>query len=97
MSRQHRRALPNHMIEQAWEVYSDFTHKQNGAPQGETDKLHFLGGFAACIGVLVGTLDVGIEGGTPTQDVMSKLVNEEIPRYQSEIIALTEAAKRRQN
>ena len=86
-------AIPPHLIEQSWEIYLDFMRRAN--PQAGLDpnqKLYYLGGFAAAIGVLVGTLDVGIPAGTATRDVISQIVNDEVPRYQAEIEHLTEAA-----
>jgi len=86
-------AIPPHLIEQSWEIYLDFMRRAN--PQAGLDpnqKLYYLGGFAAAIGVLVGTLDVSIPAGTATRDVISQIVNDEIPKYQAEIEHLTEAA-----
>jgi len=86
-------AIPPHLIEQSWEIYLDFMRRAN--PQAGLDpnqKLYYLGGFAAAIGVLVGTLDVAIPAGTATLDVISQIVNDEIPKYQAEIEHLTEAA-----
>lgn len=88
------RAIPPHLIERSWEIYIDFMKRDN--PEAGLDanqKLYFLGGWAAAIGVLVGTLPVGIPEGTRTESVIAQIVNTEIPRYQSEIIGLSEAAR----
>lgn len=90
-------AIPPHLIERAWEIYHNFTYQLNQCPEGESDKLHFLGGFSAALGVLIGTLDVGIPEGTATASVIAQLINDEIPRYQAEIAALTEKARQRKN
>jgi hypothetical protein len=65
-----------------------------GAPP--PDKLYFLGGFNAAIGVLVGTLPVGIPEGTHTVDVMAQLL-EELGQYQKELLALEEQARKKVN
>jgi len=65
-----------------------------GAPP--PDKLYFLGGFNAAIGVLIGTLPVGIPEGTYTTDVMAQLL-EELGQYQAELLALEEAARKKVN
>lgn len=96
MSTRHHRDIPPHLLEQAWEIYSEFTYKRNKCIPGPADKMHFLGGVGAVIGLLIGTLDVGIPEGTPTSHVMAQLINVEIPRYQHEIAALVEAATRMQ-
>jgi hypothetical protein len=88
------RAIPPHLIERSWEIYLDFMKRDNPEAGLEANqKLYYLGGFAACIGVLVGTLPVGIPEGTRTQEVIAQIVNDEIPKYQSEIVALSEAAR----
>lgn len=94
MSRAHRRAIPPHLIERAWEVY--LAHMTDtGAPP--PDKLYWLGGFAAAIGVLIGSLEIGIPGGTPTNEVVNQIVNVELPKYQAELAHLEEQARKRNN
>lgn len=88
------RAIPPHLIERSWEIYLDFMRRGDvEAGLDPNQKLYYLGGFAAAIGVLVGTLPVGIPEGTATRDVIAQIVNDEIPRYQAEIVALSEAAR----
>jgi|SRR6266404_5976630 len=89
------RSIPRHLIERSWEIYLE--HMLSGDPNAGQDpnqKLYYLGGFAAAIGVLVGTLPVGIPEGTLTRDVLSQIINNEIPRYQAEIEQLTVEAAR---
>ena len=83
--------MPKHLIEQAWEQYR-FHMLSTGAP--EPSKMHFLGGVAAALGVIVGTIDCGIPEGTPSRDVIAQLINDELPRYQREINDLVEIEKR---
>ncbi len=86
-------AIPRHLIERSWEIYQHFM-VDTGAPP--PDKLYFLGGFNAAIGVLIGTLPVGIPEGTYTTDVMAQLL-EELGQYQAELLALEEAARKKVN
>jgi hypothetical protein len=82
--------IPSHLIEKSWEVYRSHS-EGNGV---EPDKLHYLCGFAAAIGVLIGSLDLGIPPGTLTHDVMAKLLHE-ISQYHAEIGNLEDLARRR--
>lgn len=82
--------IPPHLIERTWDIYQQHSNG-NGV---EPDKLQFLSGFAACMGVLVGTLDIGIPNGTQTRVVMHQLMLE-IDKYRAEITALEEVARKR--
>lgn len=86
-------AIPRHLVERSWEIYQHFM-ADTGAPP--PDKLYFLGGFSAAIGVLVGTIPVGIPEGTYTTDVMGQLI-EELGQYRAELFALEEAARKKVN
>ena len=86
-------AIPRHLIERAWEIYRHFMADTKAPPP---DKLYWLGGFTAALGVLVGTIPVGIPEGTLTQDVMAQLL-EELGQYRAELAALEEAARKRMN
>lgn len=83
-------SLPNHLIERGWEQY-EFHTSGNGV---EPDKLQFLSGVATAIGILAGSLDVGIPEGTHTIEVMAKMI-EELSQYRSEIANLENEARRR--
>lgn len=86
-------AIPRHLIERAWDVYMTFM-TDSGAPP--PDKLYWLGGFNAAVGVLMGSLPVGIPEGTYTTDVMTQLI-EELGQYRAELLTLEEAARKRVN
>lgn len=66
-----------HLIAQAWEQFESGL-RGAGAPQAviESSKSPFVGGFCSAIGVLVGSVNVGIPNGTPTRDVVSHLLGE---------------------
>lgn len=82
--------IPPHLIKKAWELYR-FHSEGNGV---EPDELQFVSGFSACMGVLVGTLDIGIPEGTLTIDVMTQLMAE-VDKYRAEIAVLEEQARQR--
>lgn len=84
--------IPPHLIKKSWEMYR-FHSEGNGV---EPDELQFVSGFAAAVGVLTGTLDLGIQEGTHTSDVMAQLIGE-IDKYRAEIAALEEVARARTN
>ncbi len=86
-------AIPRHLIERSWEIYQHFM-VHTGAPP--PDKLYYLGGFAAAVAMLVGTLPVGIPEGTYTTDVMAQLI-EELAQYRAELLTLEEAARKKVN
>jgi hypothetical protein len=86
-------AIPRHLIERCWDVYSTFMVDTGSPPP---DKLYWLGGFSACMGLLVGTIQVGIPEGTQTRDVMVQLI-EELEQYRAELKTLEEAARKRVN
>ena len=80
-----------HMLEQAWELYSHHCLKDDIEP----NEMHWLAGCASVIGILGGTIPVGIPPDTKTYAVFEALV-EELRRYQAEIEVLTEAEIKRQ-
>lgn len=86
------REIPAHLIKKAFEMYR-FHTEGNGI---EPDELQFVSGAAAMVGLLVGTLDVGIPEGTQSFDVLAQLVRE-VDKYRAEIAALEEQAKQRSN
>ncbi len=84
--------IPAHLIKKSWEMYR-FHSEGNGV---EPDELQFVSGFAACMGVLTGSMDIGIPEGTLTIEVMAQLMDE-VDKYRSEIAALEELARQRTN
>ena len=83
-------SIPNHLIERSYDIYASHTAGNDVEP----DKLQYLSGFAAAIGVLTGSLQVGIPEGTPSVEVMAALLKE-LDKYRSEIRALEDEARRR--
>jgi hypothetical protein len=77
--------IPPHIIERAWEVYSDFTYRTNGCPVGKTDKLHWISGFSTALAVITGGMDVGIPAGTPSVDVIRQLIYKELPEFKDQL------------
>jgi hypothetical protein len=84
-------AMPRNMIEQAWEIYRHHT-EGNGVQCTDIEKFHWLCGFAGCLGVLNGTLPVGIREGTLTFEVAQALQNE-LELYRAKISELEVRAK----
>ena len=85
--------IPRHLIERAWDVYMTFM-TDTGAPP--PNKLYWLGGFNAAVGLLVGTIQIGIPEGTPTRDVMIQLI-EEIGTYSEQIEILEDLERKKMN
>lgn len=88
-----RNSIPPDIINRAWEVYSDFTYRQNGCPIGKTDKLHWVSGFSTALAVIVGGMDVGIKEGTPSVEVMRHLIYKELPEFKDQLDLLVAKAK----
>lgn len=88
-----RGQIPPHIIERAWEVYADFTYKMNGCPIGKTDKLHWVSGFSTAIAVITGGMDVGIPEGTPSVEVIERLIYTELPEFKDQLDAIVARAK----
>lgn len=86
-------AIPHDLVNRMWEVYSDFTYRQNGCPVGSTDKLHWLAGISTAIAAVTGAMDLGIPEGTPSIDVINQIMFEELPRYKDEIDRLVAQSK----
>lgn len=84
------RQIPPHLIERVWDIYQTHT-VGNGV---EPDKLQFISGVGGVMGLLLGTVDVGIPEGTLTRDVMAQLM-EELGQYRAEIAHLEEQARQR--
>jgi hypothetical protein len=88
--------IPRDVVERAWSIYLGFMSRAD--PTAGTDpnqKMYWLGGFSAALGVLVGTLDVGISPGTLTKEVIDYLIMKDIPEHREEIARLEIAAKAR--
>lgn len=88
-----RGQIPPHLIERAWEVYSDFTYTMNGCPIGKTDKLHWISGFSTALAVITGGMDLGIPEGTPSTDVMKQLIFKELPEFKDQLDVMVARAK----
>ena len=61
-----------HLINQAWEIYKHHTDGNGLKPS----RVHFLGGIAAGMGIITGTLPCGIPEGTDPLDVMKQIGDE---------------------
>lgn len=85
--------IPPDLINRAWEVYSDFTYRQNGCPVGKTDKLHWVSGFSTALAVITGAMDLGIRAGTPSADVIGHLIRKELPEFRDQLDLLVARAK----
>lgn len=88
-----RGQIPPDLINRAWEVYADFTYRQNGCPVGTTDKLHWISGFSTALAIITGGMDVGIPEGTPSVDVISQLIHKELPEFSDQLNAMVAIAK----
>jgi hypothetical protein len=88
-----RGEIPHDIINRAWEVYADFTYRQNGCPIGVTDKLHWISGFSTALAVITGGMDVGIPQGTPSVDVIRQLIYKELPEFKGQLDAAVVIAK----
>lgn len=84
-------AIPRHLLKTAYLMYQDHM-KKSGI---DVDELMFISGAAAVVGIVVGTLDMGIREGTPTRDVISQLI-EETDQYRAELLHLENQARERQ-
>lgn len=88
-----RGEIPPHLIERAWEVYSEFTYKTNGCPVGRNDKLHWISGFSTALAVITGGMDLGIPEGTPSVEVMRQLIFKELPEFKDQLDAMLAYSK----
>lgn len=88
-----RGQIPPHLIERAWEAYSEFTYKRNACPQGTTDKLHWISGFSTALAIITGGMDVGIAEGTASADVIRQLIYTELPEFKDQLDAMVAKAK----
>lgn len=84
-------SIPKNLIERAWEIYRHHT-EGNGVQCGQIEKFHWLCGVTGCMGMLNGTLPVGIREGTLTFDVMVAL-QAEMDKYRAEISTIEELAR----
>lgn len=78
-----------YITEQGWEIY---LHQmtEGGVP---TDKLSFMGGIGVAIGILKGTLDVGLPEHVRSSQVLQQMVDELSHFTERELEPLVGAAR----
>jgi hypothetical protein len=82
--------IPRRLIETVWNIY---TSAMEGSGI-ETSKLDFICGVNACLGIMTGTMELGIPEHTDPTRLLVQLL-EEVQTYRPELERLEEIARQR--